>query len=331
MKETLSYLFEGNILSQQKAKEVLTDLASGKFSNEEMASFLTVYQMRKITPAEILGFRNAMISLAVQVDIGGYKTIDVCGTGGDGKNTFNISTLSSFVIAGAGAKVVKHGNYGLSSPCGSSNIFEHFGYQFSSDSAKLRGELEQCGICYLHAPMFHPAMKNIAPVRKALKFKTFFNMLGPMTNPAKPQSQFVGVFSADVQNLYSEVYQLTDIQHAIAFSMDGYDEISLTGDFKVVRHGKEMVYSPEKLGLSKVNANELHGGDTIGEAAQIFLSILDGKGTKTQNEVVIANSAFALLCYYPEKSISDCIEMAKESLKSGKAMNAFKKLFNKAS
>jgi anthranilate phosphoribosyltransferase len=329
MKETLSYLFEGNVLTQQKAKEVLTDLASGKFSNEEMASFLTVYQMRKITPAEILGFRDAMVGLAIQVDLGDHRTIDVCGTGGDGKNTFNISTLSSFVLAGAGAKVVKHGNYGLSSPCGSSNIFEHFGYQFSTDSAKLRNELEDCGVCYLHAPMFQPAMKNIAPVRKALKVKTFFNMLGPMTNPARPQSQFVGVFSTDVQNLYSEVYQLTDIQHAIAFSLEGYDEISLTGDFRVLRHGKETMYSPDKLGLSKVNQAELHGGNTIDEAAQIFLSVLGGKGTRAQNEVVIANSAFALSCYFPEKSIADCIEMARESLMSGKAMGVFKRLFNK--
>ena len=329
MKETLSYLFEGNVLTQQKAKETLTDLASGKFTNEEMASFLTVYQMRKITPAEILGFRDAMLGLAIQVDLGGHSTIDVCGTGGDGKNTFNISTLSSFVIAGAGAKVTKHGNYGLSSPCGSSNIFEHFGYQFGTDSGKLRKELEECGVCYLHAPMFHPAMKNIAPVRKALKIKTFFNMLGPMTNPARPQSQFVGVFNTDVQNLYSEVYQLTSIKHAIAYSYDGYDEISLTGDFRILGHGRETVYSPDKLSLSKVQQNELHGGNTIEEAAQIFLSILSGKGTKAQNEVVTANSAFALNCYYPEKSLSDCIEMAKDSLNSGKALKVFKKLFNR--
>ena len=329
MKETLNYLFEGNVLSQQKAKETLTDIASGKFTNEEMASFLTVYQMRKITPTEILGFRDAMLGLAVQVDLGGCKTIDVCGTGGDGKNTFNISTLSAFVIAGAGAKVAKHGNYGLSSPCGSSNIFEYFGYQFSTDSAKLRNELENYGVCYFHAPMFHPAMKNIGPVRKALKVKTFFNMLGPMTNPAKPQSQFVGVFSSDVQKLYSEVYQLTAIQHGIVHSLEGYDEISLTCDFKVLGSGKEMVYSPEKLGFSKVRPEELHGGDTIDDAALIFLSILQGKGTKAQNEVVVANSAFALSCYYPDKSIVDCVEMARESLNSGKALSVFKKLFNR--
>jgi len=294
MKETLSYLFEGNILSQEKAKETLTDIATGKFSNEELASFLTVFRMRRITPAEILGFRDAMLTLAISVDIGDFSTIDVCGTGGDGKNTFNISTLSAFVLAGAGAKVVKHGNYGLSSPCGSSNIFEYFGYQFSTDSSKLQRELEQCNLCYFHAPMFHPAMKYIAPVRKALKVKTFFNMLGPMTNPAKPQSQFVGVFSADVQKLYADVYQLTGIKHGIAYSLDGYDEISLTGDFQISGHGKEQVYHPESLGLSKVDPKQLHGGDTIGEAAHIFLSVLEQKGTQAQNNIVIANSAFAL-------------------------------------
>ena len=329
MKEILTYLFQGNILSQQQAKEVLTDIASGKFSNEEMASFLTVYLMRKITPAEILGFRDAMLGLAIPVDLSEYSTIDVCGTGGDGKNTFNISTLSSFVIAGAGAKVVKHGNYGLSSPCGSSNIFEYFGYQFSTDSGKLRNELEQCGVCYFHAPMFQPAMKNIAPVRKALKVKTFFNMLGPMTHPARPKIQFVGVFSDDVQKLYADVYQLTDIRHSIVYSLEGYDEISLTGDFKILGQGKEAIFSPEKLGLSRVQADQLHGGNTVEEAAKIFLSILEGKGTKAQNEVVIANSAFALSCYSPEKSLDDCIEQARESLISGKALNVFKKLITK--
>jgi anthranilate phosphoribosyltransferase len=328
MKETLSYLFEGNVLSRQKAKEVLTDVASGKFSEAEMASFLTVYMMRKITPVEILGFRDAMLGLAVPVDLEGYSTIDVCGTGGDGKNTFNISTLSAFVLAGAGAKVVKHGNYGLSSPCGSSNIFEHFGYQFSSDAGKLKNEIERCGICYFHAPMFHPAMKNIAPVRKALKVKTFFNMLGPMTNPARPQSQFVGVFSADVQKIYADVYQLAGIRHGIVYSVDGYDEISLTGDFKVVGNGKENAYSPESIGLSKVQPEELFGGNTIDEAGAIFLSVLEGKGTKAQNEVVIANSAFALSCYFPDKSITDCFEMAKDSLTGGKALKVFKKLMN---
>jgi anthranilate phosphoribosyltransferase len=326
MKDTLTYLFKGNILTKEEANVALTKVASGSVSESEIASFITVYLMRKITPQEVLGFREAMLGLAIQVELGDYKTIDLCGTGGDGKNTFNISTLSSFVLAGAGAKVVKHGNYGLSSPCGSSNIFEYFGYRFSTDSNKLRKELDECGICYFHAPIFHPAMKNVAPVRKALKVKNFFNLLGPMTNPARPTSQFVGVYSEDVQEIYANVFEKTNVQYGIIHSMDGYDEISLTGNFRVIKKGSNLLLSPENLGFHKFNPEELHGGNTIDEAAQIFLSILEGKGTKAQSEVVIANSAFALQAYFPEKTIEDCIGMAKESLTNGKAWKTFKAL-----
>ncbi len=329
MKETLNYLFAGHVLTQEKAKETLTGIASGSFSNEEIAAFFTVFNMRKITPYEILGFREAMVDLAVPVELGTNETIDVCGTGGDGKNTFNISTLSTFVLAGAGAKVVKHGNYGLSSPCGSSNIFEHFGYKFSTDSDKLRRELEQCGVCYLHAPLFHPAMKHVAPVRKALKVKTFFNMLGPMINPARPVAHLVGVFNSEVQKIYSEVYSLAGIRHGIVFSLDGYDEISLTGEFSIVSDKKEIRYTPEKLSFSKVNPTELHGGNTIDEAASIFLAVLEGKGTKAQNEVVLANSTFALNVYFPNKSLDECKQLVSDSLLGGKAFAIFKKLFNK--
>lgn len=329
MKETLNYLFGGNILEKEDAKEILTQIATGQFSNEEIASFLTVFQMRPITPQELLGFREAMLGLAVPVDFSGLDAIDVCGTGGDGKNTFNISTLSSFIIAGAGIKVVKHGNYGLSSPCGSSNIFEHFGYQFSTDSAKLSKELDKYGICYFHAPIFHTAMKHVGPVRKALKVKTFFNMLGPMTNPSRPRYQFVGVFNENVLDLYSQVYKLTDIEHGIVFSKDGYDEISLTGDFQFNTKNSEKIFSPGMLGFATSRPEDLFGGDTIDEAAKIFLDILEGKGTKIQTNVVIINSAFAIQVCRPQNSIEDCIAMAKESLISGKAYEIFKKLFNK--
>jgi anthranilate phosphoribosyltransferase len=328
MKDTLTYLFKGNILTKEEAKAALTKVASGSVTESEIASFITVFLMRKITSLEVLGFREAMLGLAVPVEIGDYPTIDLCGTGGDGKNTFNISTLSSFVLAGAGAKVVKHGNYGLSSPCGSSNIFEFFGYRFSTDSNKLRKELEECGICYFHAPIFHPAMKNVAPVRKALKVKNFFNLLGPMTNPARPTSQFVGVFNEETQEIYAEVFEKAGIQHGIIHSLDGYDEISLTGDFRVMKKGSNVVLSPEKLGFNKIKPEEIHGGNTIEEAAQIFLSILEGNGTKAQNDVVFANSAFALQVYFPEKTIEECIGLAKESLTSGNALKAFKILIN---
>ena len=329
MKETLTYLFNGNILTRQEAKDALMLVASGTISDAEIASFLTVYLMRKITPAELLGFRDAMVDLAVPIKFDGYHTIDVCGTGGDGKNTFNISTLSAFVLAGAGAKVVKHGNYGLSSPCGSSNIFEYFGYTFSTDNAKLKNELDECGICYFHAPIFHPAMKYVGPVRKALKVKTFFNMLGPLTNPARPTSQYVGVFSTDVQKIYGEVFKLAETPHSIVHSNDGYDEISLTGDFSVVSSGAEKKYSPSDLKFSVVKHDDIHGGGTIDEAAGIFLSILEGKGTPGQNEVVIVNSAFALQTYFQEKTLDECRAMAQDSLMNGKALQVFKKLFKK--
>ena len=326
MKDILNYLFEGKALTREQARESLANFASGTYSESEMSSFLTVFNMRKIKPEELAGFRDAMLDLAVQIDLVDYNLIDVCGTGGDEKNTFNISTLSAFVVAGAGAKVVKHGNYAVSSPCGSSNIFEHFGYQFSNDPSKLQQEIEKTNICYLHAPLFHPAMKNIAPVRKALKVKTFFNILGPMVNPARPKNQLIGVFSEEVQQLYAEVYKQIGVNHIIVYSLDGYDEISLTGDFRYISLQKQELLTPDSLGLLKIDHIELFGGNTVQEAAGIFEDILSGNGTDAQQNVVVANSAMALKCYYPEKSLEDCIFMASESLKSKKAYQKLKQL-----
>ncbi len=326
MKDTLNYLFEGKSLTREKARETLKKLAGGTFSESEMASFLTVFNMRKIKPEELAGFRDAMLDLAIQVDLDDYHLIDVCGTGGDEKNTFNISTLSAFVVAGAGAKVVKHGNYAVSSPCGSSNILEHFGYQFSNDRPKLRHEIEKTGICYLHAPLFHPAMKNIAPVRKALKVNTFFNILGPMVNPARPKNQLIGVYNGEIQELYAEVYKQIGVNHIIVYSLDGYDEISLTGDFRYISLHNQEVLSPNSLGLLKINHSELYGGNNVQEAAGIFEDILSGKGTEAQQNVVIANSAMALKCYYPGQSLDGCILMARESLIGKKAYHTLKQL-----
>lgn len=326
MKNTLNFLFEGNTLTRQSARESLSELAGGKYSEAEMAAFLTVFNMRKIKPEELAGFRDAMLGLSVQVDLDDYDLIDVCGTGGDEKNTFNISTLSAFVLAGAGAKVVKHGNYAVSSPCGSSNIFEHFGYRFGNDVSKLRREIEKTNICYLHAPLFHPAMKNIAPVRRALKVKTFFNILGPMVNPARPENQLIGVYSREVQQLYAEVYKQIGVNHIIVYSLDGYDEISLTGDFSCVSLQQHEVLTPESLGLLKVSQDELFGGNTVQEAAGIFEEILSGNGTEAQENVVIANSAMALKCYYHEKPLEECISLARESLLGKKALQVLKQL-----
>ncbi|MFO7658639.1 MAG: anthranilate phosphoribosyltransferase [Bacteroidales bacterium] len=326
MRNTLNYLFEGNTLTREEARYSLSRLAGGTYSDVEMAAFLTVFNMRKIRPEELAGFRDAMLDLAVQVNLQETDLIDVCGTGGDEKNTFNISTLSAFVIAGAGAKVVKHGNYAVSSPCGSSNVMEHFGYRFSNNEIKLQREIENASICYLHAPLFHPAMKNIAPVRKALKVKTFFNILGPMVNPARPNSQFVGVFSEEIQQLYADVYKQIGVNHIIVYSLDGYDEVSLTGNFKYISLQKQEILSPVSLGLLIINQNELFGGNTVLEAAKIFENILTGAGTEAQNSVVTANSAMALKCYYQDKTLEDCILMARESLLSKKAFKVFEKL-----
>ncbi len=326
MKEILNYLFEHKTLSKDEAKTVLTNIAKGKYNHPEMASFISVYLMRSITVDELAGFRDALLELCIPVDLGGFNTIDVCGTGGDEKNTFNISTLTSFVVAGAGEKVAKHGNYSVSSSCGSSNVLEYFGYQFTNETDRLKKEIDKANICFLHAPLFNPAMKNIAPVRKSLRVKTFFNMLGPMVNPSFPSNQAVGVFSLEVARLYNYIYQETDKSFYILHSLDGYDEISLTENFKVLSRDAEQMMTPEDFGLKKYNPQDLFGGNTVDEAADIFINVLEGKGTEAQKNVVCANAAYALKCFYPEQSINDCFASAKESLESKNALSCFKKL-----
>jgi anthranilate phosphoribosyltransferase len=328
MKETLNYLFEKNVLSMKSAKETLLNIGQGKHSEHEIASFLTVFLMRKITSQELAGFREALLELCVPIDLSDFKTIDVCGTGGDEKHTFNISTLAAFVLAGAGMKVVKHGNYAISSSSGSSNILEYVGYKFSNNQEKLRKEVEEANICYMHAPMFHPAMKFVGPVRRSLKVKTFFNLLGPMVNPSRPKQQIVGVYSEEVLDLFHQVYKEAGINHFIIYSLDGYDEISLTGDFLAVSARESKKYSPEMIGYNTIRPEEIHGGSTVEEAAKIFSDILDGKGTESQQNTVVANAAFGIKCYNPEKTIADCIEIARESLKSGKAKKALTKLIS---
>ncbi len=329
MKEILNNLFEYKSLDRESAKEILKNLALGKYNESQVAAFLTVYLMRSITVEELDGFREAMLELCLHVDLSAYDPIDLCGTGGDGKNTFNISTLASFVVAGAGQHVAKHGNTSVSSVCGSSNVLAHFGYQFTDKKEELERNLEQAGICFLHAPLFHPAMKNVGPIRKALGVKTFFNMLGPMVNPAFPKKQLVGVFSLELARLYAYLYQRTDKQFVILHSLDGYDEISLTGPFKMLNNQGEKIISPEQIGLSVHSANDLRGGDTVEESAKIFSEILHGNGTKAQNEAVIANAGLALHCG-KGVSLVDGIEMARESLISGKALATFKKLIANA-
>ncbi|TAL66467.1 MAG: anthranilate phosphoribosyltransferase [Bacteroidetes bacterium] len=326
MREILNHLFGHKTLNRQEADTVLTNISKGSYSESEIAAFITVYLMRSITVDELSGFRDALLKLCIRVDLSDFDTIDVCGTGGDGKDTFNISTLTTFVLAGAGIKVAKHGNYGVTSACGSSNILEHFGYKFSTDQNKLKKETDKTGVCFLHAPLFNPAMKNVAPVRRALKVKTFFNMLGPMVNPSFPRKQLIGVYSLELARLYNYLYQQSSMQYIIVFSLDGYDEVSLTSEFKYILNGAEHIISPEKLNYKKALQSELNGGRTVKEAADLFIKILKGKGTVTQNNVVTVNAQMALKCYFPAKSLDECHEIASESLLSKKAYNSFTKL-----
>ncbi|MDQ6890854.1 MAG: anthranilate phosphoribosyltransferase, partial [Bacteroidota bacterium] len=296
------------------------------YSEPEIASFTTVYLMRSITIPELLGFRDALMELCVPVKLNGHKVVDIVGTGGDGKNTFNISTLSCFIVAGAGVKVAKHGNYGATSISGSSNVMEAHGYKFSSDNKKLLDEIDKANICFMHAPLFHPALKIVGPIRKNLGVRTFFNMLGPMVNPALPEVQVIGVYNLEMARIYSYLLQQSKGIFTIIHSLDGYDEISLTGDTKVITNEGEKILSAEYLGKRSVSPEDIYGGTSTEEAAKIFLKILKGKATWAQNAVVIANAALALHSTGDFNTYEDCYEFAVESLESGKAYEMFKTL-----
>ena len=326
MKELLNELIAHRTLTKNQAKQVLTEIANGQHNPNQIASFLTVFMMRSITVEELTGFRDALLELCLQIDLSEFDPIDLCGTGGDGKDTFNISTVASFVTAGAGIKVAKHGNNGVSSACGSSNVLEYLGVKFTKDEDEIRKKIDKAGICYLHAPLFHPAMKNVAPIRRELGMKTFFNMLGPMVNPSFPKKQIVGVFSLELARLYSYLYQQTDKRFVILHAMDGYDEVSLTGDFKMIGNEMDRVAKPEDMGVEQVSAKDLYGGKDVKEAASIFTAILNGTGTKVQNNVVCANAAVAIYCAYPELTLVDAFKLAEESLFSKRALGAFKKM-----
>lgn len=325
MKHILNRLINQESISSEEAKQVLVNISKGTYNQSQIASFLTVYMMRSITIEELQGFRDALLELCLHVDLDEYNGIDLCGTGGDGKDTFNISTLASFVTAGAGINVTKHGNYGVSSACGSSNVMEYLGIKFTSDIDFLKRSLDEAGICVLHAPLFHPAMKNVAPIRKDLAVKTFFNMLGPMVNPAFPKNQLVGVFNLELLRMYSYLYQNTDINYTILHALDGYDEISLTGPTKVIRNTTETMISPEFFGLNTLNQSEIYGGDSVASSANIFTQILDGQGSEAQNNVVCANAAMAIATV-TKKSVEDSFGMAKDALLSGKAKEKFERL-----
>lgn len=327
MKQLLHELIEHRSLNKDRSRQALIDLATGKFNPSQMSAFMTVYLMRPITLEELQGFRDAMLDLCVETKFD-QPVMDVCGTGGDSKNTFNISTLSSFVVAAAGQPVAKHGNYGVSSVSGSSNVLEYFGFRFTNDRSVLERCLERANMAFMHAPLFHPAMKSVAPVRKELGVKTFFNMLGPMVNPAFPTRQMVGVFSLELARQYGYLYQQTNKDYSVVHDLGGYDEISLTGPFKVFSNEGERIYEPADLGFDELLPEELLGGDSVRESAMMFMNILEGRGTAAQNNVVIANAGLALYTADRRAGLADSLAKAREALDSGAACETFKKVIN---
>ena len=324
MKQILYKLFEHRYLGRTEARDILQNIVQGKYNDAQIASLITVFLMRNISVEELTGFRDALLEMRIPVDLSEYAPIDIVGTGGDGKSTFNISTAACFVVAGAGYPVVKHGNYGATSVSGASNVMEQHGVKFTSDMSRLRKSMDMCNIAYLHAPLFNSAMKAVASVRKALGVRTFFNMLGPLVNPALPKYQLLGVYNLPLLRLYNYVFQGSDTRFAVVHGLDGYDEISLTGEFKVATSTTETIYTPESIGFNRYCEQDLDGGKSPDEAARIFDRVLQGEATPAQTDCVIANAAFAIRVIEPEKSLADCIALARESMESGRALKTLK-------
>lgn len=328
MKQILYRLFEHQYLGREEARKILGEIAAGKYPDTQVAALITVFLMRSISVEELSGFRDALMEMRLDIDLSEYSPVDIVGTGGDGKNTFNISTAACFVVAGAGYPVVKHGNYGATSISGASNVMEMHGVKFSSDRERLARSIEECGIAYLHAPLFNPALKSVAPVRKSLAVRSFFNLLGPLVNPARPAYQLLGVYNLPLLRLYSYTYQQSGIRFGVVHSMDGYDEISLTSEFKVSTADSEKVYSPEMLGLERCSEEELYGGDSVEEASRIFDDVLNAEASRAKMNCVVANAAFAIRVINPQKSIGECLDEARRSLYGKKALEVFNKFLS---
>ena len=327
MKKILNRLTQYETLTENESRNIIIDISEGKLNTSQISSFLTIFMIRNITIEELNGFRKALIELSLKIDLKEFDPIDLCGTGGDEKDTFNISTLASFVTAGSGAKVAKHGNYGVSSSCGSSNVLEYLDLKFNNDSDKIRKAVDKANICFLHAPLFHPAMKNVAPVRKELGLKTFFNMLGPMVNPSMPEKQVVGVYNLELARIYNYLYQTTDINYNIIHSIDGYDEISLTNGTKVYSRESEFILGSEDFNLKNIDSNNIIGGKDIKSSSKIFMDVLNGKGSTDQENVVCANASLAI-AISKDVSIIEAFNQAKESIKTKNALKCFNDLIN---
>ena len=325
MKTILTRLFNHEELTAEESKQILLNISREMYSEAQIAALLTVFQMRSITVDELAGFREALMETRLPIDFAPYRPIDIVGTGGDGKNTFNISTCASFVVAGAGYKVAKHGNYGATSVSGASNVIEQHGVRFTNNPDILKRSMEECNIAYLHAQLFNPAMKFVGPVRKALGVRTLFNLLGPLVNPCQPAYQLLGVADLAQMRLYTNVFYRLGIDFAVVNSLDNYDEISLTDEFKVMTNRYETIYKPSELGFSLARQEELYGGNTPEEASKIFHNVLENKATKAQTDCVLINASFAIQAMEPAKPIEECVAIARESLESGKALNTLKK------
>ncbi|MFI3238978.1 MAG: anthranilate phosphoribosyltransferase [Bacteroidales bacterium] len=325
MNKILNKLFDYQDLTKEESNQLLHRIAQGEFNDVQISSLITVYLMRNISIDEIVGFRTALMELRIPIDLSDYKTIDIVGTGGDGKDTFNVSTCSGFVVAGAGHHVVKHGNYGATSTSGASNVMEQHGVVFTRDNDKLKKSLDKSNFAYLHAPLFNPALREVASARKALAVRSFFNILGPLVNPAEPNSQLLGVYSLPMQRLYSYIYQEFGTEYSVVHSLDGYDEISLTSDFKVMKADNEKIFTPEELGFKRCQECDLYGGGSVEEAAKIFDNILNNRATEAQKSAVIVNAGFAIKTIAPEKPLDVAINDARYSLERGKALEAFNK------
>ena len=327
MKKILNRLTQYETLTEKESRDIIIDISEGKLNTSEISSFLTIFMIRNITIEELNGFRKALIELSLKIDLNEFDPIDLCGTGGDEKDTFNISTLASFVTAGSGVKVAKHGNYGVSSSCGSSNVLEYLDLKFNNDSDKIRKAVDKANICFLHAPLFHPAMKNVAPVRKELGLKTFFNMLGPMVNPSMPKKQVVGVYNLELARIYNYLYQTTDINYNIIHSIDGYDEISLTKGTKVYSRESEFILESKDFNLKDIDSKNIIGGKDIESSSKIFMDVLNGEASNDQENVVCANASLAI-AISKDISIIEAFDKAKESIKTKNALKCFNELIN---
>ena len=326
MKDILNRMLNHEELTREETRDILVGITRSEYPNEQITALLTALQMRGITVDELLGFRDGLLETGVPVPLDCDRYIDVVGTGGDRKNTFNISTTSCFVIAGAGSKVAKHGNYAATSTSGASNVIANHGVKFTDDIDRLNRCINECGIVYLHAQLFAKAMKFVGPIRKALQFPTCFNLLGPIVNPSKPQCQLLGVANLDQMRLYNNVYQKIGLDYGIVNSIDGYDEISLTGDFKVTTNNYERIFKPSDLGFTIIKPEELRAGANEQEAKEIFDAVLANTALPAQKNVVLANAAFAIqVLEKGKKDIEECIDIARESIDSGKALDTFKK------